>query len=86
MALPSAVIKVNGCGFVSEQLERFVVMTVHVSGEEVEHRHVGEVGQPATSIVWRGFLNQLTVVRINLPRRLTSPVVRSVRRETSEMT
>lgn len=39
----STVVQMNGEGVVAEDLERFVVMAVHVAGEEVEDGHVHEV-------------------------------------------
>lgn len=70
-------VEVDRGRFVAEQFKRFIVMAIHVPCEEVEHRHVSQVGQPASSVVRRRLFDQLAVIRIDLPRGLSSPVVRS---------
>lgn len=39
------------------ELEGFIVMSVHVPREEVEDRHVHQVEQSTTGIIWRSCTN-----------------------------
>lgn len=71
----STVVQMNGEGVVAEDFERFVVMAVHVAGEEVEDGHIHEV-QQATILVIRGNVSDHgAVVGVGFPLSLPAFVV-----------
>ena len=59
-----AVIKVDEECFIAEKYDGLVVVSVHVAHEEVQHRHVHDVIQATTLVVWGNLLHHLTVVVI----------------------
>lgn len=48
-----AVVQVDRKRIVAEQDERFVMVPVHVTHQEVEHGQVHDVQHPAAGVVWR---------------------------------
>ena len=56
-------------------LKRFVMMSVHISHEEVDNRHINDVQQSSSPIIWRRGSYQVTVVRVHFPLSLSSFVV-----------
>lgn len=64
-------------GHLRAYFKSFVVMTVHVADQEVEHGHVHQVEQPSALVVRRRALDHLITVRlISFPNSLSSFVVR----------
>lgn len=57
-------------------LEGLVVVSIHVTGEEVEDRHVHDVVQPPALVVGRDLSDQGAVVRLGLPLGFPPLVVR----------
>lgn len=64
LAEAPAVVEVQRERVVAEELERLVVMAVHVAREEVEHRHVHQVEEPAALRERRQLPHDVAVVRV----------------------
>lgn len=69
-------VQMNGERVVSEDLERFVVMAVHVPDEEIKHRHVHQVQQSTVFVVRGNVTDHGAVVGIGFPLCLPALVVR----------
>uniref|UniRef100_A0A182XTA4 Uncharacterized protein n=1 Tax=Anopheles quadriannulatus TaxID=34691 RepID=A0A182XTA4_ANOQN len=79
-AEPAPMIQMDRERVVAEDFERFVVVPVHVAGEEVEHGHIHQVEQPAPLVVRRYVAHHRAVVGVGFPLRLPALVVRAAPR------
>lgn len=73
----SPVVEVQRKGVVPEGPEGLVVVSIHVTCEEIEHRHVHEIVQSPALIVGGDFPDQVAVVRFRFPLCFSALVVRS---------
>uniref|UniRef100_A0A182IR36 Uncharacterized protein n=1 Tax=Anopheles atroparvus TaxID=41427 RepID=A0A182IR36_ANOAO len=80
LAEAAPMIEVDRERVVAEDLERLVVVPVHVAGKEVEHAHVHQIEQPAALVVRRDVAHHRAVVSVRFPLRLPALVIRAAPR------
>lgn len=82
---PSTMVQMQWGRVVPKHLKRFVMMSVHVSHEEVENRHIHDVQKSPPFIIRVDLLHEITVIVVNFPLRLASLVIASAPRVTPHL-
>lgn len=64
---PSGVVKMNKVPIIPKLGEHLIMVSVHVSNQEVKDGHVDDAEKPVAAVVWVDLLYRVTVEGVELP-------------------